>query len=34
VSLVALSASQTRYDFNGTPGDPSAWQPVPTAALD
>ena len=29
VSLVALSPSGPRYDFSGTPGDPSAWAPVP-----
>jgi hypothetical protein len=34
VSLVALSTAGVRYDFNGVPGDPSAWQPVPTAELD
>jgi Transport and Golgi organisation 2 len=31
VSLVALSPGDVRYDFNGSPGDPSAWQPVPLA---
>jgi Transport and Golgi organisation 2 len=31
VSLVALSAGGLRYDFNGRPGDASAWYPVPLA---
>jgi hypothetical protein len=28
VSLVALAADDVRYDFTGTPGDPSAWTSV------
>jgi hypothetical protein len=28
ISLVALAASDVRYDFTGRPGDPAAWQPV------
>lgn len=31
VSLVALSAGEVRYDFNGVPADSTAWQPVSTA---
>jgi Transport and Golgi organisation 2 len=34
VSLVALSPAEVRYDFNGVPGDPSGWHPVPTTGLD
>jgi Transport and Golgi organisation 2 len=34
VSLVALSPAEVRYDFNGDPGDPSTWRPVPTTGLD
>jgi hypothetical protein len=29
VSLVALAADGSRYDFSGRPGDPGAWYPVP-----
>jgi hypothetical protein len=29
ISLVALSPGELRYDFTASPGDPSAWRPVP-----
>jgi len=29
ISLVGLSEDGSRYDFNGRPGDPGAWYPVP-----
>jgi hypothetical protein len=29
ISLVALSEDGSRYDFNGRPGDPGGWYPVP-----
>jgi Transport and Golgi organisation 2 len=29
ISLVALSPGGPRYDFTASPGDPSAWRPVP-----
>jgi len=31
VSLVAIGQGLTRFDFTGSPGDPSAWYSVPTA---
>ena len=32
ISLVALAADGSRYDFSGRPGDPDAWRPVPQGA--
>lgn len=32
ISLVALAADGSRYDFSGRPGDPGAWDPVPLGA--
>ena len=29
ISLIALAAAGSRYDFSGRPGDPAAWYPVP-----
>jgi hypothetical protein len=31
ISLVALASGEVRYDFNASPGDPSAWTPVTLA---
>ena len=33
ISLVAVSAGEVRYDFNGSPGDPDGWQPVPLSPV-